>query len=98
MQRPKSLKTSHCVLALTLFGTLLSQAQETEPTLNSGHTAWMLLATALGSLHDDAGAGVVLRRPRAGQEPALGDGAMRGDRVHGLAALGGLPLQPRLQG
>jgi len=47
MQRPKSLKTSHCVLALTALGTLMSQAQETAPGPDSGDTAWLLSSTAL---------------------------------------------------
>jgi Amt family ammonium transporter len=47
MFRSKSLKTSHCVLALSALGVLVCQAQEAHPTVDSGHTAWLLTATAL---------------------------------------------------
>ena len=47
MQRPKPLKTSHCVLGITALGTMMSQAQETAMAVDSGDTAWLLCSTAL---------------------------------------------------
>ncbi|MEI6655271.1 MAG: ammonium transporter [Verrucomicrobiota bacterium] len=47
MQRYPLLKTSHCVLGLSLVGTLASQAQDVGSVVDSGDTAWLLTATAL---------------------------------------------------
>ena len=47
MYRQKPLKASHCALGVTLLGTLMCQAQEAAPAVDSGHTAWMLTSTAL---------------------------------------------------
>ncbi len=47
MQRRKSLKTSHLIGGITALGTLVSQAQGTAPTVDSGDTAWLLTSTAL---------------------------------------------------
>ncbi|MCX6866490.1 MAG: ammonium transporter, partial [Verrucomicrobia bacterium] len=40
-------KTGHGVLGVTALGTMMSQAGETAVAVDSGHTAWMLAATAL---------------------------------------------------
>jgi Amt family ammonium transporter len=47
MYRQKPLKASHCALGVTLLGTMMCQAQEAAPAVDSGHTAWLLTATAL---------------------------------------------------
>lgn len=47
MFRHKSLKTSRWVLGFSALGVMMSQAQETVPVVDSGHTAWILTATAL---------------------------------------------------
>jgi len=47
VQSRKVLKTSQCALAFTALGTLVCQAQGTVPAVDSGHTAWVLAATAL---------------------------------------------------
>ena len=48
---------------------------------------------SVGSFHVDAGAGAVLWRVGARQKYSLGDGAVRGHWLHGLAALGRVCLQ-----
>jgi Amt family ammonium transporter len=40
-------KTGHAVLGVTALGTLMTQAGETAGAVDSGHTAWMIAATAL---------------------------------------------------
>jgi Amt family ammonium transporter len=47
MFRQKSLKTSRWVLGFSALGVMMSQAQETVPVADSGHTAWILTSTAL---------------------------------------------------
>ena len=47
MFRSKSLKTSRRVLGVSALGVLVCQAQEVTPAVDSGHTAWLLTATAL---------------------------------------------------
>jgi Amt family ammonium transporter len=40
-------KTGHAMLGVTALGTLMTQAGETAGAVDSGHTAWMIAATAL---------------------------------------------------
>ena len=48
MYRQKPYSVSLCALGVTLLGSLLGQAQEVTPAVaDSGHTAWLLAATAL---------------------------------------------------
>ena len=47
MKNHNTFKTSHCALVLSLFGTVICQAREVAPAVDSGHTAWVLSATAL---------------------------------------------------
>ena len=48
MQSHKVLKVSQCVLAISVLGTLMCQAQGTAPPkVDSGDTAWVLASTAL---------------------------------------------------
>ncbi len=43
----KPLKTSRRVLGFSALGVMICQAQETVPSVDSGHTAWILTATVL---------------------------------------------------
>jgi len=43
----QTFKTGHAVLGVTALGTLMTQAGETAGAVDSGHTAWMIAATAL---------------------------------------------------
>jgi Amt family ammonium transporter len=47
MFRCKTKKTSRWVLGFSALGVMMSQAQEAVPAVDSGHTAWILAATAL---------------------------------------------------
>jgi Amt family ammonium transporter len=47
MQRLNTLKTSKWVLGLLALSTVVLQAQDTAPAVDSGNTAWILTATAL---------------------------------------------------
>ncbi len=47
MFRHKSLKISRRVFGFSALGVMMCQAQETVSTVDSGHTAWILMATAL---------------------------------------------------
>lgn len=48
MFRRNPLKTTHAVIAFSALGSLVCQAQETAaPVVDSGHTSWILAATAL---------------------------------------------------
>ena len=48
MFRYPFLKTHHAIIAVTTLGTLICRAEEVSPpTVDSGHTAWILVATAL---------------------------------------------------
>lgn len=47
MQRFNSLKTSRLVIGLLAMSTLVLQAQDQGPVVDSGNTAWILTATAL---------------------------------------------------
>ena len=48
MFRNPFIKTHHTIIAVTTLGTLICRAEEVAPpTVDSGHTAWILVATAL---------------------------------------------------
>ena len=47
MQRLNSLKISRLVLGFMALSTVFLQAQDSSPVVDSGHTAWILTATAL---------------------------------------------------
>ena len=47
MFRHPTLKTGRCLIGASALGTLIGQAQELTPGVDSGHTAWLLTATAL---------------------------------------------------
>lgn len=47
MTRPNSLKISRLVLGFMALSTVFLQAQDSSPVVDSGHTAWILTATAL---------------------------------------------------
>jgi Amt family ammonium transporter len=47
MYRYPTMKTGRIAIGITALGTLMCQAQEATPGVDSGHTAWLLTATAL---------------------------------------------------